>query len=281
MKRSKKAAELGLVQESNEKYHSHPYLSFSAFKTLIDESPAHFEHRHILGNKDEPTKAMKFGTLAHAAIVEPQRFLDNYTIQPEFDKRTKVGKEGFAEWEASLSPNMIVMTKDESEKILGMIKSVQKYEKAANLLRGGIPEHSAYVVDSEFGIGMRARPDYIREDGIVVDLKTTVNAKLEQFTNTIFRKLHLQVQAAFHLRVLKQAMKFQPKGYAWLAIESEAPYCCAVYTPNEWVLEDGENVLRKGIALYKKCIERNRWPFQEEVQNISIPNWKLWEEHGE
>lgn len=76
-----------------QEYRAFPALNQSAAKKLL-VSPAHYQA--YMNTPHEETKALRFGTFVHAAILEPHTLNDLYATAPDVDKRTKQGKEDWA-----------------------------------------------------------------------------------------------------------------------------------------------------------------------------------------
>jgi hypothetical protein len=75
------------IQDTNEEYHSKDSISASGLKMIAKKSVKHF-----LDRKFNETDAMKFGTAVHTAMLESDKFYDDYYIMPKVDGRTKEGK---------------------------------------------------------------------------------------------------------------------------------------------------------------------------------------------
>lgn len=276
-----------IVLETLEQYHQHPALGCSGVKEIL-RSPKHFHHRYILGNRRDETEALRFGTIAHAAIVEPKRFLESYVIEPKFVGKTKDGrdsersaaaKEMRAEWEASLEADAILVTQDDADAIVGMIESVQGHPDACAALKNGIPERSYYATlrsPSGRELRMKTRPDYVRDDGPLVDLKSTINAGFDAFRSQI-RKMDWDTQAAIGTDIV-EALTGKREDFIWIAVEKEPPYCCAVYVANDVPIEIGRKFYRRAMDTYIQCLDEDRWPFQQQAQNMDSPYWAMWDE---
>src|SRR5882757_7827890 len=57
--------------------------------------------RHFMQHPPSPSEAMEFGTAFHMAVLEQERFVDEYIVPPECDRRTREGKATWAEFEAA------------------------------------------------------------------------------------------------------------------------------------------------------------------------------------
>jgi exodeoxyribonuclease VIII len=195
-------------------------------------------------------------------------------------ERSAAAKQMRDEWFTGLEPDAILVSQDDADAICGMIESVQGHPDACAALKRGIPERSCYAEINLPGgyraVGMKSRPDYIREDGTLVDLKTTIDAGFEPFRAQI-RKFDWDTQAAIGVDVLKQITGHE-QDFIWIAVEKEPPYCCAVYVANDVPLEIGRKRYRRAVETYLRCLETDRWPFQESAQNMDSPYWAMFED---
>lgn len=263
------------IKELSAIYHAHPAVSASKIKAVL-KSARHYHYEWVEGNRKPPTEAMAFGTMAHTALLEPRMFLDNYVIQPEF--KGTGSRKAKEDWLASLPDAAIVMDKEESDSIVGMIKSLQDYPPAVNILRGGIAEHSIYFTDEATGLPCKMRPDYLTESGYIVDLKTTVCSERTKFTRDLF-SLGYHISVAHYLQGYKQVFGKEAKGYVFLAVEKKAPFVPSVFVADATIIEKGMADCRKGIDRIKQCMDTDVWPgYQTEAENISLPHYALYEE---
>jgi hypothetical protein len=80
--------------------------------------------------KREPSKAMLLGTMAHLAVLEPQKLDTAFVERPEgIDLRTKLGKE----WKESVG-TMPVLDQDEARAVRGIRDSIAAHSAARELL---------------------------------------------------------------------------------------------------------------------------------------------------
>lgn len=84
-------------------------LSHSAFNEFM-KSPRHFIAYKLRQKKTTP--AMAFGSMCHCLVLEPSEFENRYIVSPKFDRRTKVGKEAFAEFASTAGDKLIVSESD-------------------------------------------------------------------------------------------------------------------------------------------------------------------------
>jgi hypothetical protein len=262
------------VIESNEAYNAAPGHRATSLSVLI-ESPKAYKYEIIDGNRQKETPALRFGEHAHTAILEREKFKERFVIEPKF--KGEGSRAAKADWLSLLPKDAIVLSEEEMKMIVGMITSLTEYEPAYTLLKKGIPEISLYWTDEATGEPCKARPDYITEDGWIVNLKTARDANIRKFRYAI-REYSYHIQAAHYLAGYKAVYGRDALGYVFLPVEKTPPYECAVYVADQFVIERGQMDIAKALAIYKKCVAENIWPgIQSEAQNISLPDNMMYE----
>ena len=161
---------------TNSEYHANKAVSKSDLD-LINRSPLHYIN--AAQNPKEQTESMLFGSVVHKLVLEPETFAAEYIAAPKCDRRTKEGKAHWQEFIDNITTETVI-----SEEMLteatAVAEAVRKNPVADKLLKSGQAEQSYFWTDSETGVECKCRPDYLRSDGIVVDLKTTENASPEK-----------------------------------------------------------------------------------------------------
>lgn len=234
----------------------------------IRKSPAHF--KEWTKNPPEPTPAMVIGQRCHTAILESHDFLRNLVLQPEINKRTKAGKE---EWEAFQKANegKIIVKKDEFDQIQGIVNAVYSHPIASEILRDGKAEQSIIWEDEETGIACRCRPDYLRNDDVFVDVKTTVDASFREFQRSV-AKFRYHVQSAFYMDGINQHRDV--KNFILIAVEKTPPFGIGIYHLDLGTVEEGRKQYREDLTTYAECLKTNKWPgYAAEIQTMGLPAW--------
>lgn len=263
----------GVVRDSSDVYHSKKnIINASAIKAVL-RSPMHY--RASLTEPNDPTPAMRFGTLVHTALLEPAVFMQSFRISPKFDMRTTKGKEDSAAWNKDLPDGAIIVSTDEADKLTAMIKTLTENKIVPALLSEGVAEHSLYY--SRDGVECKARPDYLREDGMVIDLKTTSDASKSGFSRSIVN-FGYDVQAAWYLDACTRVFGGKWDTFVFVAVETSPPYAIGVYVADDSVLERGRKRSERALKTLIECREKDIWPgYQTEAENISIPNWAMYD----
>lgn len=252
--------------------------SFGVSSTGIKDaliSPAHFHLRHIEKVGREETPALKFGRIAHAAILEPNHFVKNYRVQPIVDRRTKKGREEYQEWENSLCPKSIIISEADADKVKWMIDAVMAHPFASQILTSpGRNEHSGFFRDEKTGVYCKIRPDRLLDNGDIVDLKTTRDARFKSFSRDSF-EYGYYISLPFYRRGVKQ-ITGQDGEQIIVAVEKEKPFGVMVYVCDATINETGEKKIDKGLNIIKTCTETGNFPcYENEVVNLALPYWAV------
>jgi hypothetical protein len=256
-------------------YHRWPGVNFSKLK-LFERSPAHAREEML--HPSEPTVAMALGTAVHSAVLEPDRFAAEYVVAPECDRRTKIGKETWAKFEAE-NPGTI-LSEEDSETCQGISTAVWAHPVAKELLSSrGSKEVCVVWDDQDTGLRCKARIDVIGSVAgwpVIADLKSVgdgiMDATPDGFSKACARYLY-HVQAAHYLAGAEALHSHQRK-FWHIAVEKSAPYGCAVYELSEGALAQGEQQRRRWLHRMKECEATGNWPgYPQTVQPIDIPKW--------
>jgi len=244
-------------------YHAHNSISNSGLR-LVSRSPAHYKY----APKRESTRSMVIGSALHMAILEPDKYDYVHTNEP--DRRTKAYKDIAANYGGDK-----VLTLSESEHVEGIRDSL--WSKFGELLSlEGHNELSGFSTDPETGVMCRHRFDKLTTTGIAIDLKTTIDGRIDAFSRSI-QSYSYHVQCAFYQDQFSWITGNELNDFLFLVVESEAPYAAKMYRLNQESIDIGRSVYRKSLKEYAKCKDSGVWPSYEcnEVEKISIPSWAV------
>lgn len=254
---------------SNADYHAQTPISKSGLD-LIRRCPAIYKYRRE--NPLFPTDAMRMGTLVHTAILEPHLLAD-LMVAPKIDRRSAAGK---AEWEAFkiVSEGKELVTDDELSKLTAIRDAVHAHPAAIRAIRMiAEVETSIFWTDPATGIECRCRPDAILSNGLIVDVKTTRGASADSFAKSI-AQYRYHVQAAFYSDGYEAAYGQKPKGFMFIAVETEEPYLTACYVASEQMTSRGRADYQADLVTYRQCLDTDTWPgLAEQPVMIDLPKW--------
>lgn len=253
---------------TNAEYHSSPAISKSGLD-LIRKAPALFRWRQK--NRQLPTPALRWGTLIHLAVLEPWLLDQDIMVAPKIDRRTSAGK---AEWEAFLiaSENKELVTAEEMAELMATRDAVHAHPAAAKALAGTPTIEQSIFWDHE-GIACRCRPDAVTASGVIVDLKTTRDASPDGFAKSI-AQYRYHVQAAYYSDGYEAAFGRQPKGFVFIAVETEPPFLVAVYVASEAMIMRGRADYLADLETFRQCRDADEWPgYATAPITIDLPKW--------
>lgn len=248
---------------SNEQYHADPAVSASHLKAVM-QSPYHYWARFVDPDRKpiEPTAAMRLGSLAHCAILEPNDLLQRYGVCGP--RNTKAGKEQAAAMEAE---GIEAVTSTDMALALSMAAAVRNHPAAAALLKQGKAEQSFWWDDLPTGMRCKCRPDWYY-GSTVVDIKTTTDASPQAFARAV-ATYGYHVQAAHYLAGLHGAERF-----VFVAVEKSYPHAVAVYELDAASLELGRTTRDNALDVLAGCQAAGVWPgYGDTLQTISLPAW--------
>ncbi|MGB1290509.1 MAG: PD-(D/E)XK nuclease-like domain-containing protein [Pseudoalteromonas sp.] len=226
------------------------------------------------------TPAMVLGSAVHTAILEPESFSSEYVVAPKCDRRTKAGKEIWANFTESAG-NKTVLAEWEYEVTSQMKNAVLSHPMANKMLTGGESEYS-YFTEFE-GVEVKCRPDYLK-NGCLIDLKTTADASYEGFAKQM-GNLAYHLQAAFYVDVFNKATGSEIKDFYFVAVENKKPYAVAVYRLDEPQIEAGRLHYQIALEKYRSFLAQEKelgekkalqnHGYSNEILDIQIPYWFL------
>lgn len=231
---------------NNAEYHASPAVSNSKLSRFL-ESP------RLMNTPRKKTPSLRWGSLVHTIILEPQLINGEWAVMPEgLDK----GKGAKAREEEFLLANegKEIVSHDEYVQLCNIAKAVQEDDEAAALLSGeGINEGSYFWKDPITGIEMRCRPDRLRADGLLVDVKTTPSVEHYAFRRSVW-DFGYDRQSGIYIDGIDIVTGHRPTGFAFIAIEGkDAPEIFVqVFVMTAADIEVGIRRYRKALDLLKQ-----------------------------
>lgn len=260
---------------TNEEYHSGPGLSRSRLARLLDGTPLDFHAAPPV----EETAAMRLGTAAHLAILEPDRFLALVRPLPKWDMRTNAGKAARAAWDEE-NPGKIPVPEADYDCALQAAKLIRAKKGPATALREGKAELSIYWNDG--AETLKSRPDFLDLDrGIAVDVKTTTRDLDDRQVVRILVDQHAALQASMVTQGVLALTGQRVSSYL-LIVRLDAPVDMRLVQvggfgpgePLEW-LEYGDAQFATALRLYRECSASGVWPGWADrgVTYAAAPEW--------
>lgn len=248
-----------------------PALGSSDIKRIL-RSPAHY--RAAADDTADAADALLFGTAVHMGAFEPARFEREVVALPDVDRRTKAGK---AEHDAFVlaHPGALLLPAADLERARRVVAALHEHSAAAHLLRDGVPEVSLQWVDEATGAPCKARVDWLRPDGSMVDLKTARDASPLGFGRAI-GQYGYAIQDAHYSAGGTVALRQRPPYFAFIAAEKDPPYAVGVYVLDDEAVAAAEARRRGALERWAECTRTGRWPaYSDLIETITLPKWAL------
>lgn len=296
---------------SNDQYHADTeHINGSGLWNLYDRCPAAWRYKD---EEDEQSKALVFGTGSHTALLEPERFEAEYARMPTkddfgaellvtasdmnswakergikgFSGKTKaevikiIRSTGepvriydeerlFAELNAK---GRILLEGDDYDAIMQMRAVIHANSYYSGLLSGAYSEVS--ILGQLLGEPSKVRFDCLTRGGDIIDYKTAVSAKPDEFFRHVARLGYFMKMAMQH-DMFVEAYGHAPRSVNLLVQEKKSPFIPALIRLTDEQLRIGRIQLRSAMEIYKACKKANSWPgysMGNPVIEMETPEW--------
>lgn len=248
-------------------YNALPGINLSRLKH-IRFSPAKF--RYLIENPTPPTPAMVFGLVCDSLMFGTEF---EYRVSPFTEFRSNEARAWKAKCEEDGVPWIHADREAEAEQL---ITSAMSHPEIARIMAKG-REQVAITAEIELPSGRSALTksllDWVSDSFCcVADFKTAQSAAEEDFSRQLLRMFY-HVQAALYLDVYQGATGDTKSVWTWLTVESEPPFCPAVWAARPEHLELGRRVYIQWLEKYAECAARGEWPAYPGINYIDLPRW--------
>lgn len=255
-------------------YRSWPAANISTLKGM-KKTPLHCKWAMV---NPRHSDEMDVGSALHISILEPARFDKEFYIAPEYDGRTKEGKEIAVACQEIAAGRTIIRKKAgdgvDADDVAGMAQGVRRFRAASRILDlPGQCEVSALWKDPVTGILCKARFDkLISKSPIILEIKTCRDASAWHFGKQV-AETGYAAQAAYY-RWAHKEITGQNAHHVFLAIENKGPWAAALYTLSDATLQSGTLQFRDWLDGYAECLKTGNWPgYPDKVQELAAPEW--------
>jgi hypothetical protein len=255
-------------------------LNMSRLKE-IERSPQRFVWRatHPL-----ITKPLTLGKAAHCAVLEPERFDQDFII---WDKLTKNGSGNIAprsgeQWMKfnADNPGKSIITVEERDFAMAMQAAVRADPVAMKYLEVGDPEVTMeWDLSESWGLATRrckARADWLtRLDGerYVIGIKTSVDCREHAFGAAAARYGYA-LQWAWYHDGYRTITDIAPR-MKEIVVESAPPHEVMVYNVTEDILLEGRDRYLELLKILGECEISGKWPGPggDIEHDLTLPTW--------
>ncbi|MDQ0758760.1 PD-(D/E)XK nuclease-like domain-containing protein [Streptomyces canus] len=261
--------EPGLYDIDAELYHSDPIpggsLSSTGARKLVKDCPAKF--KYWSEHPQPPKKEFDLGTAAHTLV------LGNGPELVVVDSEKWTTNAVKAEVAAIRAEGKTPLKPSELEQVKAMVAALRADDEAAALLEpgSGVAEQSAFWEDN--GIWRRARFDWLRHDGQLVDYKTTKSANPTDLPKVIHDWGYHQQQEYYLDAGIALDVIDPEKPFLFVLQEKEPPYLVVVTTCDPMAREIGRHLNTVALNAYAICRENDEWPGYLPSPMTALPSW--------
>lgn len=256
---------------TEKEYRQHPAISRSQLFKILD-SPEKF--RYAMEHPEEPTPALLFGQLFHCMALQPEKVGEQFAIAPNIDRRTKAGKEAYAQF-IQQAEGKTVVSEDMALQAQAMCESLYSNDFARKLLTGE-KEKPFFWVDDLTGEECKCRVDClteVKDSCIIVDVKSTDNAETDAFIRSAI-KYGYDFQSAMYTEGIKKCTG-KDALFVFIAVEKSPPYSINILQADKLFLQRGYDIFRQCIGTYHDCkLSGNWWGYLgkfNQINNLSLP----------
>lgn len=277
---------------TNDAYHADTTRISNSGLKLIAKSPAHYYAKYLDPNRpaEKRSKALLYGSVIHAAILEPTEFKKLFATVPAHapnkptstqinaKKPSPETVEAIAWWNAfnAETAGKEIISQADFDMAQAVKQSVYDHPAAAALLEMVRCEETYFFTEPNSGAPCKMKTDALSENtGLIVDIKTCEDASDAGIVRSVL-KYGYDHQAAFYFDGYFHATGVAPNGFAFIFVEKEPPYAVNVkYVPEE-MFRLGRQKYLANCARYVECLRTGEWPaYGNEITPINLPEYVL------
>lgn len=231
-------------------YQDTEYLS-NTMLGYLERSPEHF-YQYREGTIKIASEALSFGTSYHCAILEPEKFKNNYIVKPPGLRR---GTKPYEEFVKKAEGKNLISTPD-YDKVCEMREKLATYKDIWNMLHQG--EQEKIFTWENKGIKCKGLIDNYH-DNRIIDLKTTQDCAPDHWGNTAKHFYSYDRQAAWYTDGVHLKTGDIPE--FWFVVqEKDPPYLVAVYECTKEFISSGRRKYVQLLEQYRKLFVDNKYP---------------------
>lgn len=260
---------LVLLDLTNEAYHDPRCTGYSKSDLLLARrSLAHLHARKSRSEPQEPTPSMLMGSAYHAAILEPDLFEKEWIARPA---GMRAGSKAYDEWMANHAFGKTELSAEGFGNVLRVRDAVSRHGDVRSILDArGYVEPSYFWKEDFHGTVLKSRPDKAILSGVVVDFKSTEDARPAAFRYSI-RDYGYDLQAVMQIDGFLGVHEI-PAQHIMVAFEKQAPFGVYCYEMKPADIIDTRNRLHTIIESLAPSIASNEWPgYPPGIHTIELP----------
>ena len=218
-------------------------------------------------HSQETNREMDWGTILHAAVLEPERFFKEAVI---WTGKKKSGKA----WDAFEEENQdrIIITQKQCDDVRYAVDSVLSNQDAMEKLKDCKKEQSIFWSTPEYG-NARARPDGLCQN-YSVSYKTTAQIHPQAVQRTAYNMGYHIKEGWIQVGLRELTGNVLPVWVIWQ--EASGPFDVLVDEYDSVALAAGRQISQALAARYRACEKSGLFPgVRTEIGCLKIPTWAM------
>jgi len=267
--RSAAITEPGFHDVPEHEYHADPVEGGSLSSTgarMLLRCPALYRYRM---DNPERRSEFDFGSAAHKLVLDDG---PDIAVLDYDDWRTKAAREAR---DNARSWGQIPLLRDDYKRVCDMAGELAAHPEASDLLtpRSGKAEQTIVWRGSQ-GMWLRARLDWTRDDGTIVDYKTTHNASPGAIAKSVYDYGYHQQEHWYTTGAMEVSAAYFT--FRFVFQEKTPPYLVTVVNLDSDAVTWGGVLNRKAIDVYQRCQITGAWPgYADKTVTLSLPGYAL------
>jgi len=248
------------MKMTDAEYHAHPAWSASRLKGALMGTMLDYYSRYEAPDREpfSPNESMKRGSLVDCFITEADAFWSRYHVVGDVDRRTKAGKEAWAEAEAVAGGRELIREADMAN-VYAIVARLLADPAIGPVLRMRRSSQDPHFWTSACARECRYKPDLECEDGSLFDLKLSRSAEPRKFAAQSYG-LGYDVQLAHYREGYIDRYGKEPSRIGIIAYEWNSPHNSSLLIADEDLLACGAERREIAFRLIEECRESGRWP---------------------
>ena len=250
----------------NNYYYTRPGVTATAIKA---GSRSMLHMRHAMTEAKADTPAMRWGRLAHRAILEPSTLAE--LVATDADKRTK----DYKTLREQHGDNLVTI--EERDRLAQMQERIACHQHAAQLVAGcKAVELACYWSALPYGEAKAKLDGYNADLRVLVEYKTARQIDPRAWEAASWG-MGYHLQAGWYACEACRHSHLDVSGGVFFVVqESAPPYDVAVYRTDGDLLDYGHKEAVRIAAEYRACERRNEWPgAHPDLRVVAMPQWAI------
>ena len=237
---------------NNSDYQDMPAISSHWLIEML-RSPAACWRKYLDPHRpaEEPTDAMRLGTLVHCLALKPEQFAQTFIVA-DYERRSIDGKARYAQLSET---GLIPIKRAELDQALAIVDALHAKPAVRKLLQRSKKERTVIQPRPRGLLPLKARLDlHYEAKRQIVELKTTWNLDAAQVAMEHYR---YSLSAAFYRELVRG------RGVVFVFVQTRLPHEVAVIPMERQQLQAGREQWQTALARFDECWLANDWPEAE------------------